>query len=203
VTDLVPWRDAPEVPRVRAGTVRADRLQVRADYPITGVALVLLVLQAVFLLPVFWQLDVTAVAVPVLLALDALGFGALWVLRERARCGVARLDASYGDGSGDRDGVTRDPSLAGLLAVSRERHEAIREEWTRALADPLTSVTSSQSASRSTDVRDPETAAFLESYAALEDLLAAHPDGLPPALVGVYGEDVRECRRLWDGARAG
>ena len=52
------------------------------------------------------------------------------MLRERARRDVGRLDASYGDS--ERDGVTRDPSLVGLLAVSRERHEAIREEWTRA-----------------------------------------------------------------------
>jgi len=55
VADLVPWRAAPvERPRVHAGTVAADRLHVRADYPITGVAIVLLVLQAVFLVPVFW-----------------------------------------------------------------------------------------------------------------------------------------------------
>ena len=45
-------------------------------------------------------------------------------------------------------------------------------------------------------------ASGLESYAALEDLVAAHPDGLPPELVAVYGQDVRECRRLWDAARA-
>jgi hypothetical protein len=25
---------------------------------------------------------------------------------------------------------------------------------------------------------------------------------LPPELVAVYGQDVRECRRLWDAARA-
>ena len=54
----------------------------------------------------------------------------------------------------------------------------------------------------STDVSDPDTAAFVEAYAALEDFLAAHPDGLPPELVAVYGQDVRECRRLWDAARA-
>jgi hypothetical protein len=193
--DVVPWRVRPEVTRVHAGTVRADRLRVRADYPITGVALVLLVLQAVFLVPVFWQLDVTAVAVPVLLALDALGFGALWVLRERARRDVGRLESSYGDG--ERDGATRDPSLAGLLAVSRERHETIREEWTRALTDPLASL-----GAASTDVADPDTAAFLESYAALEDFLAAHPDGVPADLVALYGQDVRECRRRWDAARS-
>lgn len=196
MTDLVPWRADPPPVRVHAGTVRADRLRVRADYPVTGVALVLLVLQAVFLLPVFWQLDVTALGVPVLLAVDALGFAGLWVLRERARRDVGRLEASYG--SEDRDGATRDPSLTGLLAVSRERHEAIREEWTRAVTDPLAPLTSAGS----TDVSDPDTAAFLEAYAALEDLLAAHPDGLPPSLVAVYGQDVRECRRLWDAARA-
>ena len=196
MTDLVPWRADPPPVRVHAGTVRADRLRVRADYPVTGVALVLLVLQAVFLLPVFWQLDVTALAVPVLLAVDALGFAGLWVLRERARRDVGRLEASYG--SGDRDGATRDPSLTGLLAVSRERHEAIREEWTRAVTDPLAPLTSAGS----TDVSDPDTAAFLEAYAALEDLLAAHPAGLPPSLVAVYGQDVRDCRRLWDAARA-
>ncbi|WP_299926795.1 hypothetical protein [uncultured Nocardioides sp.] len=194
--DLVPWRADPPPVRVHAGTVRADRLRVRADYPVTGVALVLLVLQAVFLLPVFWQLDVTALAVPVLLAVDALGFAGLWVLRERARRDVGRLEASYG--SGDRDGATRDPSLTGLLAVSRERHEAIREEWTRAVTDPLAPLTSAGS----TDVSDPDTAAFLEAYAALEDFLAAHPAGLPPSLVAVYGQDVRDCRRLWDAARA-
>ncbi len=196
MSDLVPWRAEPAVPRVHAGTVRADRLRIRADYPITGVALVLLVLQAVFLVPVFWQLDVTALAVPALLAVNALGFGALWVLRERARRDVGRLEASYGDG--ERDGVTRDPSLTGLLAVSRERHEAIREEWTRALTDPL----APHSSAASTDVAEPETAAFLESYSVLEDLVAAHPDGLPAELVAVYGQDVRECRRLWDAARA-
>jgi hypothetical protein len=196
VADLVPWRAEPLTPPVPAGTVRADRLRVRADYPITGVALVLLVLQALFLLPLLRALDAVVVGVPVLLALDVVGFGALWLLRERARRDVARLDASYGDS--DRDGATRDPSLAGLLAVSRERHEAIREEWTRALTDPLAPLTSPGS----TDVSDPETAAFLESYAALEDLLAAHPDGLPPGLVAVYGEDVRECRRRWDAARS-
>ena len=196
MTDLVPWRADPPPVRVHAGTVRADRLRVRADYPVTGVALVLLVLQAVFLLPVFWQLDVTALAVPVLLAVDALGFAGLWVLRERARRDVGRLEASYG--SGDRDGATRDPSLTGLLAVSRERHEAIREEWTRAVTDPLAPLTSAGS----TDVSDPDTAAFLEAYAALEDLLTAHPAGLPPSLVAVYGQDVRDCRRLWDAARA-
>lgn len=196
MTDLVPWRADPPPVRVHAGTVRADRLRVRADYPVTGVALVLLVLQAVFLLPVFWQLDVTALAVPVLLAVDALGFAGLWVLRERARRDVGRLEASYG--SGDRDGATRDPSLTGLLAVSRERHEAIREEWTRAVTDPLAPLTSAGS----TDVSDPDTAAFLEAYAALEDFLAAHPAGLPPSLVAVYGQDVRDCRRLWDAARA-
>ncbi|WP_416954826.1 hypothetical protein ACNKF0_21665 [Nocardioides sp. T5] len=196
MTDLVPWRADPSPVRVHAGTVRADRLRVRADYPVTGVALVLLVLQAVFLLPVFWQLDVTALAVPVLLAVDALGFAGLWVLRERARRDVGRLEASYG--SGDRDGATRDPSLTGLLAVSRERHEAIREEWTRAVTDPLAPLTSAGS----TDVSDPDTAAFLEAYAALEDFLAAHPAGLPPSLVAVYGQDVRDCRRLWDAARA-
>jgi hypothetical protein len=196
VPDLVPWRADPPDARVHAGTVRADRLRVRADYPITGVAIVLLVLQAVFLLPVFWQLDVTTLSVPALLAVDALGFTGLWVLRERARRDVGRLESSYGDA--DRDGVTRDPSLVGLLAVSRERHEAIREEWTRAVTDPLAPHTSTAS----TDVSDPDTAAFLESYAALEDLLAAHPDGLPPSLVAVYGQDVRECRRLWDAARA-
>jgi hypothetical protein len=196
VPELVPWRaDAPAA-RVHAGTVRADRLRVRADYPVTGVAIVLLVLQAVFLLPVFWQLDVTAVAVPVLLGVDALGFAGLWVLRERARRDVGRLEASYG--SGDRDGATRDPSLVGLLDVSRERHEAVREEWTRAVTDPLAPLTSTAS----TDVTDPDTAAFLESYAALEDFLATHPDGLAPELVAVYGQDVRECRRLWDAARA-
>ena len=48
MSDLVPWRTAPERPRVHAGTVRADRLRVRADYPVTGVALVLLALQAAF-----------------------------------------------------------------------------------------------------------------------------------------------------------
>ena len=133
---------------------------------------------------------------PVLLAVDALGFAGLWVLRERARRDVGRLEASYG--AGDRDGATRDPSLTGLLAVSRERHEAIREEWTRAVTDPLAPLTSAGS----TDVSDPDTAAFLEAYAALEDLLAAHPDGLPPSLVAVYGQDVRDCRRLWDAARA-
>jgi len=196
VTDLVPWRTDPVAPRVHAGTVRADRLRVRADYPITGVAIVLLVLQVVFLLPLFSQLSVSTVAVPVLLVLDALGFGGLWLLRERARRDVGRLDASYGDGG--RDGVTRDPSLVGLLAVSRERHEAIREEWTRALTDPLSPLISEDS----TDVADPRTAAFLERYAALEDLVSAHPDGLPPELVAVYGQDVRECRRLWDAARA-
>jgi hypothetical protein len=196
VGDLVPWRTDPVTPRVHPGTVRADRLRVRADYPVTGVAIVLLVLQAVFLVPLFWELDVTAVAVPALLTLDALGFAGLWVLRERARRDVGRLEASYGEG--ERDGATRDPSLVGLLAVSRERHEAIREEWTRAVTDPLAPLTSTAS----TDVSDPDTAAFLESYAALEDLLAAHPDGLPPELVAVYGEDVRECRRLWDTARA-
>ena len=173
--------------------MRADRLRVRADYPVTGVAIVLLVLQAVFFLPVFRELGVVAVGVPVLLAVDAAALAALWLLRERARKDVSRLDASYGDD--ERDGVTRDPSLVGLLAVSRERHEAIREEWTRALADPLAT-------SASTDVADPETAAFLESYAALEDLVAAHPSGLPVELVAVYGEDVRECRRLWDTARS-
>lgn len=196
MADLVPWRVDPPAPRVHAGTVRADRLRVRADYPITGVAIVLLVLQAVFLLPVLWQLDVTTWAVPALLAVDAAGFAGLWVLRERARREVGRLEASYG--SGDRDGVTRDPSLVGLLAVSRERHEAIREEWTRAVTDPLAPLTTAAS----TDVADPDTAAFLESYAALEDLLAAHPEGLPPELVAVYGQDVRACRRLWDAARA-
>ncbi|GIM64951.1 hypothetical protein Pve01_84680 [Planomonospora venezuelensis] len=196
MADLVPWRADPPPVRVHAGTVRADRLRVRADYPVTGVALVLLVLQAVFLLPVFWQLDVTALAVPVLLAVDALGFAGLWVLRERARRDVGRLEASYG--TGDRDGATRDPSLTGLLAVSRERHEAIREEWTRAVTDPLAPLTSAGS----TDVSDPDTAAFLEAYAALEDFLAAHPAGLPPSLVAVYGQDVRDCRRLWDAARA-
>jgi hypothetical protein len=196
VPDLVPWRADPPDARVHAGTVRADRLRVRADYPITGVAIVLLVLQAVFLLPVFWQLDVTTLAVPALLAVDALGFTGLWVLRERARRDVGRLESSYGDA--DRDGVTRDPSLVGLLTVFRERHEAIREEWTRAVTDPPAPHTSTAS----TDVSDPDTAAFLESYAALEDLLAAHPDGLPPSLVAVYGQDVRECRRLWDAARA-
>lgn len=196
MTDLVPWRVDPPAARVHAGTVRADRLRVRADYPITGVALVLLVLQAVFLLPVLWQLDVTTWAVPLLLAVDAAGFAGLWVLRERARREVGRLEASYG--SDDRDGATRDPSLVGLLAVSRERHEAIREEWTRAVTDPLAPLTTAAS----TDVADPDTAAFLESYAALEDLLAAHPAGLPPELVAVYGQDVRECRRLWDAARA-
>ena len=194
--DLVAWRAEPEPARVHAGTVRADRLRVRADYPITGVAIVLLVLQAVFLVPLFWQLDVTTVAVPVLLAVNALGLGGLWVLRERARRDVGRLEESYGDS--ERDGVTRDPSLAGLLAVSRERHEAIREEWTRAVTDPLAPLTSADS----TDVSDPDTAAFVESYAALEDFLAAHPEGLPPELVAVYGQDVRECRRLWDAARA-
>ncbi|MBC2932018.1 hypothetical protein [Nocardioides sp. zg-1228] len=195
-TELVPWRAEPAVPRVHAGTVRADRLRVRADYPVTGVALVLLVLQAVFLLPLVWQLDVTAVAVPALLGLDALGFGGLWLLRERARRDVGRLESSYADS--ERDGVTRDRSLAGLLAVSRERHEAIREEWTRALTDPLASL----APAAATDVADPDTAAFLESYAALEDFLAAHPRGVPPGLVAVYGEDVRECRRRWDAARA-
>lgn len=185
-------------PPAHAGTVRADRLHVRADYPITGVALVLLVLQAVFLLPVFLELDVVVVAVPALLALNAAGFGALWVLRERARRDVGRLASAYGDVDDERDGVTRDPSLVGLLAVSRERHEAIREEWTRALTDPLRSLTSAGS----TDVADPDTAAFLESYAALEDLLVAHSDALPPELVAVYGEDVRQCRRLWDAARS-
>ena len=196
MTDLVPWRTDPVAPRVHAGTVQADRLRVRADYPITGVALVLLILQAAFLVPLFAQLEVTTVAVPMLLAVDAVGFGGLWLLRERARRDVSRLEASYGDS--DRDGVTRDPSLAGLLAVSRERHEAIREEWTRALTDPLSPLTSEDS----TDVADPRTAAFLEQYAALEDLVATHPDGLPPELVAVYGQDVRECRRLWDAARA-
>lgn len=194
--DLVPWRADPQPARVHAGTVRADRLRVRADYPITGVAIVLLVLQAVFLLPLIWQLDVTTLAVPALLVVNGLGFAGLWLLRERARRDVGRLESSYGDP--DRDGVTRDPSLVGLLAVSRERHEAIREEWTRAVTDPLAPHTSTAS----TDVSDPDTAAFLESYAALEDLLAAHPDGLPPELVAVYGQDVRECRRLWDAARA-
>ena len=77
MTDLIPWRSAPETPRVHAGTVRADRLRVRADYPVTGVAIVLLALQAAFLLPLFWQLDVTTVAVPLLLAVDALGFAGL------------------------------------------------------------------------------------------------------------------------------
>lgn len=196
MTDLIPWRTAPQTPTVHAGTVRADRLQVRADYPVTGVAIVLLALQAAFLVPVFNALDVVAVAVPVLLVVDAVGFGALWLLRERARRDVGRLEASYGDS--ERDGVTRDPSLVGLLAVSRERHEAIREEWTRALTDPLAPLSSADA----TDVADPETAAFLEGYAALEDLVAAHPDGLPAALVRVYGDDVRECRRLWDAARA-
>jgi hypothetical protein len=196
VPDLVPWRADPPPARVHAGTVRADRLRVRADYPITGVAIVLLVLQAAFLLPVFWQLDVATLAVPLLLAANALGFAGLWALRERARRDVSRLEASYG--SDDRDGVTRDPSLTGLLAVSRERHEAIREEWTRAVTDPLAPLTSAAS----TDVADPDTAAFLESYAALEDLLAANPEGLPPSMVAVYGQDVRECRRLWDAARA-
>lgn len=196
MTDLIPWRTAPEAPVVHAGTVRADRLQVRADYPVTGVAIVLLALQAAFLVPLFNALDVVAVAVPVLLVADAIGFGVLWLLRERARRDVGRLDASYGDS--DRDGVTRDPSLVGLLAVSRERHEAIREEWTRALTDPLAPLTAAQS----TDVADPDTAAFLESYSALEDLVAAHPDGLPVELVRVYGDDVRECRRLWDAARS-
>jgi hypothetical protein len=196
VPDLVPWRADPPPARVHAGTVRADRLRVRADYPITGVAIVLLVLQAAFLLPVFWQLDVATLAVPLLLAANALGFAGLWVLRERARRDVSRLEASYG--SDDRDGVTRDPSLTGLLAVSRERHEAIREEWSRAVTDPLAPLTSAAS----TDVADPDTAAFLESYAALEDLLAANPEGLPPSMVAVYGQDVRECRRLWDAARA-
>jgi hypothetical protein len=156
---------------------------------------VLLVLQAVFLVPVFWQLDVTAVAVPTLLAVDAMGFGALWLLRERARRDVGRLASSYGDS--EREGATRDASLTGLLAVSRERHEAIREEWTRAVTDPLAPLT----AADSTDVAEPDTAAFLEAYAALEDFVAAHPQGLPPELVAVYGQDVRECRRLWDAAR--
>ncbi|MCF6378570.1 hypothetical protein L2K70_13240 [Nocardioides KLBMP 9356] len=196
MTELVPWRTDPVAPQVYAGTVRADRVRIRADYPITGVAIVLLFLQAAFLLPLFAQLGVTTMAVPALLALDALGFGGLWLLRERARRDVGRLEASYGDR--DRDGVTREPSLVGLLAVSRERHEAIREEWTRALTDPLSPLTSEDS----TDVADPRTAAFLESYAALEDLVAAHPAGLPPELVAVYGQDVRECRRLWDAARA-
>jgi hypothetical protein len=196
VTDLIPWRTAPETPAVHAGTVRADRLRVRADYPVTGVAIVLLALQAAFLVPLFNALDVVALAVPVLLVADAIGFGTIWLLRERARRDVGRLDASYGDS--ERDGVTRDPSLVGLLAVSRERHEAIREEWTRALTDPLAPLT----AADSTDVADPETAAFLESYSALEDLVAAHPDGLPVELVRVYGDDVRECRRLWDAARS-
>lgn len=196
MTELVPWRTRPDAPPVHAGTVRADRLRVRADYPVTGVAIVLLALQAGFLVPLFTALDVVAVGIPVLLVLDAFGFGALWLLRERARRDVGRLDASYGDS--ERDGVTRDPSLTGLLAVSRERHEAIREEWTRALTDPLSPLT----AAGSTDVADPETAAFLESYAALEDLVAAHPDGLPAELVRVYGDDVRECRRRWDLARS-
>ena len=191
----MPWRTDPVAPRVHPGTVRADRLRVRADYPITGVALVLLILQACFLIPLFRALDIVTVAVPALLALDAIGFGALWLLRERARRDVARLSESYADQ--DRDGATRDPSLSGLLAVSRERHEAIREEWTRALTDPLAPLT----AASSTDVADPETAAFLESYSRIEDLVSTHPDGLPAELVGVYGEDVRECRRLWDAAR--
>ena len=198
MADLVPWRTEPDRPRVHAGTVGADRLRVRADYPVTGVAIVLLALQAAFLVPLFLALDVVALGVPVLLALDAMGFGALWLLRERARRDVGRLEASYDDGGSGRDGVTRDPSLVGLLAVSRERHEAIREEWTRALTDPLAPLTSASS----TDVSDPDTAAFLEAYAALEDLLVAHPDGLPPERVAVYGQDVRECRRLWDAARA-
>ncbi len=197
MSDLVPWRTAPERPRVLPGTVRADRMKVRADYPVTGVALVLLALQAAFLVPLFLTLDVVAVGVPVLLVLDAVGFGALWLLRERARRDVGRLEASYDDGGSGRDGVTRDPSLSGLLAVSRERHEAIREEWTRAVTDPLAPLTSSAS----TDVSDPDTAAFLEAYTALEDLLAAQPDGLPAELVAVYGQDVRACRRLWDAAR--
>ena len=48
----------------------------------------------------------------------------------------------------------------------------------------------------------PEDAEVLRGwFAALEDFLAAHPDGLPPELVAVYGQDVRECRRLWDAAR--
>jgi len=51
-------------------------------------------------------------------------------------------------------------------------------------------------------VSEPATAAFLESYAASEDLLVAHPDGLPPELIAVYGDDVRECRRRWDAARS-
>ena len=51
MSDLVPWRTAPERPRVHAGTVRADRLRVRADYPVTGVAIVLLALQAAFGVP--------------------------------------------------------------------------------------------------------------------------------------------------------
>ena len=118
--DLVAWRADPAPARVHAGTIRADRIRVRADYPITGGAIVLLVLQAVFLVPLFWELDVATIAVPVLLAVDALGFAGLWVLRERAR----------------------------------------------------------------------------------RDVGAAHPDGLPPELVAVYGQDVRECRRLWDAARA-
>jgi hypothetical protein len=196
VTDLVPWRVEQVRPVAHAGTVQADRIRVRADYPITGVAIVLLVLQAAFLLPLLAELDAIVVGVPVLLALNALAFGGLWILRERARRDVGRLASSYGDQ--ERDGVTRDPSLVGLLAVSRERHEAIREEWTRALTDPLAPLTSASS----TDVADPETAAFLESYAALEDLLVAHPDGLPPERVAVYGQDVRECRRLWDAARS-
>ena len=195
-SDLVPWRIEAETPRVHAGTVRADRLRVRADYPLTGVAIVLLVLQAMFLLPLLLELDLVVVGVPALLAADAVGFGGLWVLRERARRDVGRLDAAYGES--ERDGAIRDPSLVGLLAVSRERHEAIREEWTRALVDPLAPFTSEAS----TDTSEPRTAAFLESYLALEDLLATHPDGLPAERVAVYGQDVRECRRLWDTARA-
>ena len=65
------------------------------------------------------------------------------------------------------------------------------------MTDPLAPLTSADS----TDVSDPDAAAFVEAYAALEDFLAAHPDGLPPKLVAVYGQDVRECRRLWDAAR--
>ena len=65
------------------------------------------------------------------------------------------------------------------------------------MTGPLAPLTSADS----TDVADPDTAAFLEAYAALEDFVAAHPEGLAPELVAVHGQDVRECRRLWDAAR--
>jgi NAD+ synthase (glutamine-hydrolysing) len=126
VPDLVAWRAEPAPARVHAGTVRADRLRVRADYPITGVAIVMLVLQAVFLVPLFWELDVATVAVPALLAVDALG-------PERVTCVV--MPSPHSSPETQADARTIAANL-GVAAIEIEIEGAM-EEYRRVLAPAM------------------------------------------------------------------